>query len=224
MVLGAPVFKGDKMNIFNKVIVIMLLVCLTLFCLFSIVNEFAGFIDWSEIGQRVLDPASDINPYISALALLFILIISVFVLILEFYPGRSRTASISSSKSGFAVITIDTIEAQIKSSVKKLDGLEDLKIKIYPKSKGIIINMFAKLTEDQDLSAKMQEITKEASGIASEKLGIKVIRTNLTIVGLSKKGPDMDEVMGEMGQSQTQQAPAADEAEQADSDSSEEKK
>ncbi len=203
MVLGDPVFKGDKMNVFNKVIVIILLVCLALFCLFSIVNEFAGFIDWSEIGQKVLDPASDINPYISALALLFILIISVFVLILEFYPVRSRTASISSSKSGYAVITIDTIEAQIKSSLKKLDGLEDLKIKIYPRSNGVIINMFAKLTEDQDLPGKMQEITKEASTMASEKLGIKVRKTNLTIVGLSNKQTPVDMVEGETREKMT---------------------
>jgi len=224
MVLGAPVFKGDKMNVFNKIIVIILLVCLALFCFFSIVNEFAGFIDWSEISQKVLDPASDINPYISALALLFIFIISVFVLILEFYPTRSKTASISSSKSGYAVITIDTIEAQVKSSVKKLDGLEDLKIKIYPRSNGIIINMFAKLTEDQDLPAKMQEITKEASAAASKKLGIKVIKTNLTIMGLSQKEPDTDAATGEMNQSQTPQATAVDEAEQADSNSNEEKK
>ena len=47
--------------------------------------------------------------------------------------------------------------------------------------------MFAKLSEDQDLPGKMQEITKEASTMASEKLGIKVIKTNLTIVGLSDK-------------------------------------
>jgi len=203
MVLGAPVFKGDKMNVFNKVIVIILLVCLALFCLFSIVNEFAGFIDWSGIGQKVLDPASDINPYTSALALLFIFIISVFVLILEFYPTRSRTARISSSKSGYAVITIDTIEAQIKSSLKKLDGLEDLKIKIYPRSNGVIINMFAKLTEDQDLPGKMQEITKEASTMASEKLGIKVRKTNLTIVGLSNKQTPVDMVEGETREKMT---------------------
>ena len=205
------------MKVFNKVIVVLLLVGLAFFSLFSIINEFAGFLDWSVIGQKVLDPANDINPYISALALLFIFIVSVFILILEFYPGRSRTASISSSKSGYAVITIDTIEAQVKNSVKKLDGLEDLKIKIYSRSNGVVINMFAKLSEDQDLSAKMQEITEEAAGVASEKLGIKVIKTNLTIVGLSQKEPGMDADTGEMEENRT--LPAG-EAEQADSNSS----
>ena len=186
------------MNIFNKVLVIIILVCLAFFSLFAIVNEFANFIDWSEVGQKILNPANDINPFIATLALLFILIISIFLLILEFYPGRSRTASISSSKSGFAMITIDTVEEQIKNTVKKLNGLEDIRVKIDPKSNGIIINMFAKLSEDQDLPGKMQEITKEASTMASEKLGIKVMKTNLTIVGLSDKQTPADMVEGKI--------------------------
>ena len=186
------------MNIFNKVLVIIILVCLAFFSLFAIVNEFANFIDWSEVGQKILNPANDINPFIATLALLFILIISIFLLILEFYPGRSRTASISSSKSGFAMITIDTIEEQIKNTVKKLSGLEDIRVKIDPKSNGIIINMFAKLSVGQDLPGKMQEITKEASSLASEKLGIKVMKTNLTIVGLGNEENATDMAEGEI--------------------------
>ena len=186
------------MNIFNKVLVIIILVCLAFFSLFAIVNEFANFIDWSEISQKILNPTNDINPFIATLGLLFILIISIFLLILEFYPGKSRTANISSSKSGFAMITIDTIEEQIKNTINKLNGLKDIKVKIDPKSNGIIINMFAKLSAGQDLPGKMQEITKEASSLASEKLGIKVMKTNLTIVGLSNEENTADMVEGEI--------------------------
>ena len=186
------------MSIFNKVLVIIVLVCLAFFSLFAIVNEFANFIDWSEISQKVLDPAKDINPFIASLGLLFILIISIFILILEFYPRKSRTANISSSKSGFAMITIDTIEEQIKNTINKIDGLEGIKVKIDPKSNGIIINMFAKLSVGQDLPGKMQEITKEASSLASEKLGIKVMKTNLTIVGLGNEENTADMVEGEI--------------------------
>jgi len=35
-----------------------------------------------------------------------------------------------------------------------------------------------------DIPAKMQEIINKATSIVSDKLGIKVIKTNLTIVGL----------------------------------------
>lgn len=212
------------MNIFNKVLVIIILACLTFFGLFAIVNEFANFIDWSQIGQKILNPANDINPFIATLALLFILIISIFLLILEFYPGRSRTASISSSKSGFAMITIDTIEEQIKNTVKKLNGLEDIRIKINPRSNGIIINMFARLSEDQDLPGKMQEITKEASTMASEKLGIKVMKTNLTIVGLSDKQTSASMVEGEIKEKSTPAVTVKNKKVPADRKKSEEEK
>lgn len=182
------------MKIFNKVIVALILICLALFCLVSIVNEFANFIDWSAAATTVLDPGGDINPYIATLALLFIFIIAIFLLILEFYPKRVRTASISSSKSGYAMITLDTIAVQIKASLNKIEGLEDIKVDIVPKSGGIIINMLARLAEDQDIPDKMQEIVKRATAVASEKLGIKVTKTNLTIVGIIPKKIAEDKV------------------------------
>ena len=58
-----------------------------------------------------------------------------------------------------------------------------------PKSGGIIINMLARLGEDQDIPAKMQEVIKQAAEVASEKLGIKVLKNNLTIVGLAPTKP-----------------------------------
>ena len=185
--LYASVNQGVNMNIFNRVIVVLILVCLVLFCLVSIVNEFANFIEWSTAATNVLSPDGGINPYIATLALLFIFIIAIFLLILEFYPKRVRAASISSSKSGYAMITLDTIAVQIKASLNKIEGLEDIKVNIIPKSGGIIINMLARLAENQDIPDKMQEIVKEATGIASEKLGIKVTKTNLTIVGITPK-------------------------------------
>jgi hypothetical protein len=71
----------------------------------------------------------------------------------------------------------------------KLEGLESAKVKVVPKSGGIIINMLAKLDEEQDIPAKMQEVVKQAAEVASEKLGIKVLKNNLTIVGLTPAKP-----------------------------------
>jgi hypothetical protein len=177
------------MNIFNKIIMIILLICLAIFCLAAIVNAFAGYISWTEAARILLEPVDQTNPYIVTLALLFIFIVCIFLLILEFYRRRVRAASISSSKTGFAMITLDTIAEQIKASVMKLDGLESAKVKVVPKSGGIIINMLAKLDEEQDIPAKMQEVVKQAAEVASEKLGIKVLKNNLTIVGLTPAKP-----------------------------------
>ena len=58
----------------------LIIILISLFSLFSIVNEFAGFVDWSKVGQELLDPGNDINPYIASLSLLFIFIVELIVL------------------------------------------------------------------------------------------------------------------------------------------------
>lgn len=177
------------MRIFNKIIVVILLICIACFCLVGIVNAFTGFISWADTAQRIFNPIDSTNPFIITLALLFVFIVCVFLLVLEFYRRRMGAASISSSKTGFAMITLDTIADQIKASVSRLEGLDSIKVKVVPRSGGIIINMLAKLSEDQDIPAKMQEVVKEAAEVASEKLGIKVIKNNLTITGLTATKP-----------------------------------
>lgn len=177
------------MRIFNMIIMVILLILIALLCLAGIVNAFAGFISWGDTARSILRTVDEANPYIVSLALLFIFIVCIFLLILEFYRRRARAASISSSKTGFAMITLDTIADQIKNSVSKLEGLESIKVKVIPRSGGIIINMLAKMEEEQDIPAKMQEVVKQAAEVASEKLGIKVLKNNLTIVGLTPKKP-----------------------------------
>ncbi len=175
------------MRVFNKMVMTIHLICLALGCLVGIANAFAGFISWGDAVKRIFQPLDEANPYIVSLALLFIFIICIFLLILEFYRRRINAANISSSKTGFAMITLDTIAEQIKASVTKLEGLESIKVKVTPKLGGVIINMLVRLEEDQDIPAKMQEAVKQVAEVSSKKLGIKVLKNNLTIVGLTPK-------------------------------------
>ena len=172
------------MNIFNKVIVVLILICMICVSLISVVNVFLGFLKWPELALKVFNPEYSINPFIAALALLMVFSICAFILLLEFYKKGTRAAIISSSKSGNAMVTLDTVTVQIKNEVIKMDGLEEIKVKIVTKATGIIINMNAKLNEDIDIPTKMQEIIDKVNSIVSDKLGIKVIKTNLTITGL----------------------------------------
>ncbi len=176
--------EGLEVNIFNKVIVVLILICIICVSLISIVNVFVEYFKWSDLALRVFDPEVNVNPFIAALALLMVFAISIFIILLEFYRRGTRVAIISSSKAGNAMVTLETVAMQIKNAVIKIDGLEEIKVKIVPKATGIIINMNAKLNEDLEIPGKMQEIINEATSIVSDKLGIKVIKTNLTITGL----------------------------------------
>jgi len=174
------------MNVFNRIVVVIILLFLVAASVLAIVNEFVGYFKWSEVALRVFNPQVDINPFVSSLALLFVFAISIFLILLEFYRRKPKVATIYRVKEGNAMITLESIAQQIKSSVQTMEGVEDIRIRIQPKSKGIITNMLVDLGEDADIPQKMQEIINVAQDIASNRLGIRIIKTNLTIVNLKE--------------------------------------
>jgi len=175
------------LNIFNKIIVVLILIFLIGLSVVSAVNILVGYFSWSDVVAKVFSLYTSVNKIIAFLILIVVFIVSVFLLLLEFYRRRTKVANISSSKSGNAMVTLDTISGQIKNEVLKIDGLDDIKVKVVPKKPGIIIDMNTLLDEDVDIPTKMQEIINKATDIVSGKLGIKVLKTNLTIVGLASK-------------------------------------
>ncbi|MDZ7837206.1 MAG: alkaline shock response membrane anchor protein AmaP [Actinomycetota bacterium] len=174
------------MNIFNKVVVVILLLAIAFLSLLSIVNEFIGYFEWSDIALKLVNPNMGVNPFISSLVLLFIFALSIFLLLMEFYRRRSKIATVYKVKDGNAMITLESVAQQIKSSAKTLEGVEDLRVRITPRSKGIIIDMMVDLNQNANIPEKMQQIITEARDIANNKLGIRILKTNLTIVNLKE--------------------------------------
>ena len=172
------------MNIFNKIIVVIILLFFIFISFLSIINEFIGFFSWSGIANKVFNAKTNINPYISTLALLMVIVICVFLLLLEFYRRKTKIAKIYNVESGKAMITLSTISQQIKDSVMKVKGLQNVKINIISRQSGIIINMMVELSQNLNIPEKMTEIINVARDVSLNKLNIKVIDTNLTITNL----------------------------------------
>lgn len=188
------------MNIFNKIVVVIILLFFIFISFLSIINEFVGFFSWTGIANKVFNANNNINPYISTLALLMVIVICVFLLLLEFYRRKTKIAKIYNVESGKAMITLSTISQQIKDSVIKIKGLQNVKINIVSKQSGIIINMMVELSQDLNIPEKMTEIINVARDVALNKLNIKVIDTNLTITNLvidDSKGKKTAEVVEE---------------------------
>ena len=172
------------MNIFNRVVLILILLFFIVVSFVSIVNEFTGLFKWSDVASKIINPEGNINPYISTLALLFVIALCVFLLLLEFYRKKTRIAKIYNVATGKAMITVETISQQIKESVLQISGLKNLKVDITPKSGGVIIGMLAELNQNLNIPEKMTEIIKTAKDVSTTKLNIKVIDTKLTITNL----------------------------------------
>lgn len=174
------------MHIFNKVLVVIILLLVAVVSMVAIINEFVGFFVWSEVALRVFNPQVSINPFISSLALLFVLAVSIFLLLLEFYKKKSKVACVYKVKEGNAMITLESVAKQIKSSIEVLEGVQDTHIRVQPQSKGIINYIAVNLSEDVDVPQKMQEIIHVAKDVATNKLGIRIIKTNLTVINLAE--------------------------------------
>ena len=172
------------MNIFNKIILVIILLFFIVVSFLSIINEFAGFFKWSDIAGKVFNPETNINPYISTLALLFVIVVCIVLLLLEFYRKKTRIAKVYNVESGTAMITIDTIAHQVKDAVLKVDGLKNLNIEISQKSGGVIIEMSVEMSQGVSIPEKMTEIIKIARDIAVNRLNVKVVDTRLTITNL----------------------------------------
>jgi len=169
------------MNIFNKIIVILILVSIIGLSAIFMLGVFIGYFN---LASRIIDPGYHVSGPVGFLASLAVFAIAIFLMVMEFYRRRPKVANISSSESGNAMVTLDTVSKQVRTEALKIDGLSEVKVKVIPKSAGVIINMNAWLKENMDVPAKMQEIIDKSSSMVSDKLGVKVIKTNLTIVEL----------------------------------------
>jgi hypothetical protein len=173
------------MNVFNKIIIVLILIAIVCISVVGIFNSFVKVFKWSDLVIKLLNPDKTINPYISALVLLLVIIFCIFLFILEFYRRKSKTAIVSAVREGTAMITLESAANQIKESISKISGAADITVKVLPKSNGVILNIYAKICSDCNVPDKMQEIIKGAADFTVKKLGIKVFKTNLTIINLS---------------------------------------
>ena len=95
------------MNVFNRIIMTIAMLCLIVFSIVAIVNVFVSLFEWSTISDRITGYATNLNPYILAGILFLVLIIALIILILEFYRRKINLANISTDQSGKTMVTLD---------------------------------------------------------------------------------------------------------------------
>jgi hypothetical protein len=175
------------MNIFNRIIMIILLFLLIISSVVVVVNIFTNLYQWQDVFDRILNFIEETNIYIVTAAIIAIIIVSLVILIFEFYRRKIKTTNVAQVKGGRAMITLKSAAQQIEEDLEDVRDISSLKVNVVSKSGGAIINIYAKLFKGGNVSEKMQEVIKEANKSAIENLGVKVIRTNFTATGFLPK-------------------------------------
>ena len=194
------------MNIFNRIVMIIAMLCLIVFSIVAIVNIFVNLFEWSDIADRIINYAANLNPYVLAAFIFLVLVIASIIFIFEFYRRKVNLVNISTDLSGKTMVTLKTSAEQIRGSLKNVQGLLDPQVKVFPKQNGIIINIFSKLVTGINIAEKTKEIRDTASDFASKKLGFEVLQTNYTATGfVTKKTEEAKEVKEQESKDITQE-------------------
>ncbi|MHB9129450.1 MAG: hypothetical protein ACYC3T_14780, partial [Candidatus Humimicrobiaceae bacterium] len=96
------------MNLFNKIVVVLMLIFIICISVVGIFNSFVKVFKWSDITIKLLNSEKTLNPYISALVLLLVIVFCIFLFILEFYRKKAKAAIVSAVKDGTAMITLES--------------------------------------------------------------------------------------------------------------------
>ena len=176
-----------RVNVFNRIIMVILMFVLIVFSIVAILNVFIGMFEWSAISDRIASYATNLNQYILAGILFLILVIALIILISEFYRRKINLANISTDSLGKTMVTLKNSANQIRESLNNIQGVIDPKVKVVPRQNGIIIDIFSKLITGISVVDKIKEIRETASNFASKNLGFKVLQINYTATGFVTK-------------------------------------
>jgi len=197
-------------NVFNRIIMVILMLCLIVFSIVTIVNIFfVNLFKWSTVADSITSYVNNLNPYILAAVLSFVLVIALIILISEFYRRKIKLANISTDPSGKTMVTLKTSAQQIRESLNNIQGVMDPQVKVVPRQNGIIIDIFSKLITGISVVDKTKEIRETASNFASRNLGFKVLQTNYTATGfITKKVKDVNVIKEEVPKEVKQEEPS----------------
>ena len=130
------------MNVFNRIIMVILMLVLIVFSIVAILNVFIGMFEWSAISNRIASYPTNLNPYILAGILFLILVIALIILISEFYRRKIKLASISTDPSGKTTVTLKTSAEQIRESLNNIQDVVDPQVKVVPEGSVDILASF----------------------------------------------------------------------------------
>ena len=173
------------MNIFNRIIMVILMLCLIVASVVAIANVFVGLFEWSAVADRIVNFTTSLNQYVLAAILFLVLAIALIILIFEFYRRKIKVANVSSDQSGKTMVTLNTVSGQIKEKLTGIEGIIDPKVRIVPMREGIIIDISSQLVKGINVTEKTKEIRDTASEFASKNLGFNVMKSNYTAIGFT---------------------------------------
>ena len=110
------------MNIFNRIVVVILLIFIVVFSIVAVVNKFTDLFIWTDVSNRTIISIAALNPYLLAGIFVVLIAICIFLLFLEFYRRKLKVAKLSEDDTGSEMITIKALDKRIEKGLSGLRG------------------------------------------------------------------------------------------------------
>jgi hypothetical protein len=176
------------MNIFNRTVVILLLIALiVLTAVFVIVPHdslrlVAATADWLHQGAR---DYADADPlFFAALRVIVggaVIVVSLFLLWLELRRPRKKTIRAQKLEGGEAFITTDSVEQRLAYNIDQLPEVIRVSPQVSGRARGVDLNLLVETSPEIDLPMKTEEIVQVAREVVVERMGLKLGKVQVKI-------------------------------------------
>lgn len=175
------------MNIFNRVIIVLLIFLLLILGLIAMINTIFPLVDVQVLLTRFVDFYNSIPKFILFIFWVLFFFILFLLLILELIRRKPKTVKLLNVREGKATMTLSSIEKQVHNDVVNVSNVQSARINVLPKRSGVIINLELGVEPGLDLAEKTREIVDVVKDTIS-RLGVKLYRTkvNFTPISISK--------------------------------------
>ena len=104
------------MNVFNRILVVILMLFLIISSIVVMVNIFANLFEARDIAGRIVVFSQGINPWIAAAIAFGVFAVSLVILIFEFYRRKVKVANVASDQAGKTMVSLKTVSGQIQEN------------------------------------------------------------------------------------------------------------
>lgn len=172
------------MNIFNRILIVILILFLLILSLVALVNTLFPIIDIENLLTRFANYYNSMNRWILLFFWLIFFFICFALLILEFIRKKPKAVKIVNLKEGKATMSLSSIGKQIHNDVMDISNIQSVRVGTLPKRSGIIANLDLGVEQGLDLTEKTREIVEVVKSLAN-RLGVKLYDTNVNFIPVS---------------------------------------
>ena len=177
------------MNVFNRLVVLFLLVLIILATLsIAIIPKdtfylLTGFFDWLRLQSVNYMNGSDMLLFAAGRVIVggTIVLLCLIVMWLELRQPRKRTIRTQKLSGGEAHITVDSIEQRLAYNIDQLPDVVKVNPRINGRARGVDVDLLLETSPDIDVPMKTEEVIEVTREIIVERMGLKLGKVQVKI-------------------------------------------